>query len=234
MPNSANSTGLLGIFATATDLLMLVTVLSFFWVLKGARRAGASPAAMVVPLVIALAWGTAWTFVPALAAARLAPPPGGQVLAIATTVLGLLSLQLRPSVRTYFKTADYGALVALGPWRIVYGALLLVMGQLGGLPPAFFWSAGIGDILVGLWSISLLSRISAVGDRELIAWNIIGLMDLLHVLALGAIHLRPFFLSHPDVVPPLNLLPLVGVPLFVALHIHSLSGLVRRGGQPVA
>jgi hypothetical protein len=70
-----------------------------------------------------------------------------------------------------------------------------------------------------------------VTQRELIAWNALGLIDLLHVIMLAAIHLRPFFLAQPD-LPTLNLLPLVGVPVFIALHVLTLWGLFARRSAP--
>jgi hypothetical protein len=222
------NTTFLAYVAAITDALMLITIFSFWSVLVRARREGPQPLAIAAPLFAALGWAALWVWWPPLAVARLASPPGGQVIAIATTVLGLMALLTLSSVQTYFRTSDVHQFVRLGPWRIVYGALLLTMGALGGLPDAFFWSAGIGDILVGIWAIAILTRKSPANERELVAWNLVGVADLLHVLVLGAINLRPFFLGHPDIVPPLNLLPLVGVPLFIALHVMTLWGLMRR------
>jgi hypothetical protein len=52
-------------------------------------------------------------------------------------------------------------------------------------------------------------------------------VDLAHVLVLGAINLRPFYLANPDIAP-LNLLPLAGVPVFLALHGMTLWGIAAR------
>jgi hypothetical protein len=177
--------------------------------------------------VIALAWGAAWTWYPPLAGMRLLAPPGGQAGAVIALVVSLVSLLAIPAVRTLFRTADVSHLVGLGAWRLVYGAMLMVVGSLGGLPAAFFVSAGIGDMVVGLWALWLIMRRASVTQRELIAWNALGLIDLLHVITLAAIHLRPFFLAQPD-LPALNLLPLVGVPVFIALHVLTLWGLFAR------
>jgi hypothetical protein len=224
----------LSLLSLMTDALMLVTVWAFWRVLVDARKAGPEPLQIAVPLLVALAWGALWVWYPPLAAARLAPPPGGQVIAIAAVVLGLVALRALPSVRTYFATVDFRHLAWIGPWRIVYGGLLLLMGLKGGLPEAFFWSAAVGDIAVGVWAVTMLPRLETVSAREFAAWNAVGLADLLHVLVLGAINLRPFFLSHPDIVPPLNLLPLVGVPMFIALHVHVLWGLRSQRVRAVA
>jgi hypothetical protein len=218
---------------TAVDMAMLVTLVCTWLVLVWARRDGIGRFGLGVPVVLAALWGAAWVWFPPLATLRLAPPPGGQVLAIFGVLMGWVGLLLLPNVRTYFRTADAAKFVALGPWRIVYGASLLALGSVGGIPAAFYISAGIGDILVGLWSLSILSRRSAVSTREVSAWNIAGVMDFAHVLMLGAINLRPFYLANPE-VPPLNMLPLVGVPMFFAMHILALWGLTRRSAPSLA
>lgn len=127
-----------------------------------------------------------------------------------------------------FRSIDVTALVDLSIWRVVYGAALLAIGVLGGLPSEFFWSAATGDIVVGLWGLGIMQRKPAVSTREVIFWNVAGLLDLVHVLALGAIYLRGFYLGNPDVAR-LNLLPLVGVPLLLSLHLQTLFGQLNIG-----
>jgi hypothetical protein len=223
MSNGPLLTGII----TVIDVMIPVTLLMIWLVMNRARRAGPPPYAFGFVLIVGLAWATAWVWVPALAALRLLPPPAGQAPAIGGVVMAFVALQALPSIRAYFSSADPQALVEVGPWRIVYGAALWLLGALGGLPVAFYASAGLGDILVGIWSLAILARRPSVTRNELIAWNIVGLADLLHVLVLGAINLSPFYLANPD-VPLLGLLPLVGVPAFIGLHILTLSGLLSQ------
>jgi hypothetical protein len=211
----------------AIDMLIPATILTVWLVLKRSEVVGVSSLQLAIPLCIALGWGALWTWVPGMAALRLMPAPAGQAGAILALTLGLCLLLLHGSARHFFRTVRAVRLLALGPWRIVYGAALLVIGLGQGLPPAFFWSAAIGDIAVGIWSLAILARRETVSEREVLAWNAIGLADLMHVLALGAVNLRPFYLANPDVAP-LNLLPLVGVPVFIALHVLTLWGLTAR------
>lgn len=211
---------------SAIDWLIPVTVIYVWWFLARARNEGPSPALIALPLAIAFGWGMVWVHVPAFANLRLNPPPTGQASAIFSTLIGLIALLLLPSVRRYFRTARLDLLVAMGPWRIVYGSALMIIGTRGGLPEGFFWSAAIGDIAVGLWAIAILAH-GRVSTRHLVAWNVVGMIDLTHVLVLGSAFLRPFFLANPD-IPPLNLLPLVGVPIFLALHVLTLWGLWAR------
>lgn len=213
----------------AIDFLIPVTVVYLWWFLCRARVEGPSPVLIALPLALALGWGLLWTHVPELASRRLNPPPAGQAAAILAVLFGLSALLVLPSVRDYFRTARLELLVAMGPWRIVYGAALLIIGTRGGLPKGFFWSVALGDIAVGLWAIAILAR-GTVSTRHLAVWNVAGMIDLAHALVLGAAHLRPFFLANPD-VPPLNLLPLAGVPMFLAVHVLTLWGLWARRAQ---
>jgi hypothetical protein len=214
-----------------TDVLMPITVLSIWWTLRRARQGGPSAVLIALTLSTALAWGAAWVWHPTLAASRFLPAPAGQAGAIIGLIIALNLLRLAPGVRAMFRLIDVHRLVDLGVWRVIYGAALLALGLLGGLPPAFFWSAALGDIMVGLWAISIVLRRSDVSKREVAAWNIIGLLDLLHVLVLGALNLGAFYLSSPA-IPPLNLLPLVGVPLLLTLHIMTLIGMYQLRKAP--
>ncbi|MFM7421172.1 MAG: hypothetical protein ACKO54_15965 [Alphaproteobacteria bacterium] len=215
---------LLSTLVAAVDWLMPVTFASVWWVLWRSRAEGPAAWQLAVPLLVAFGWGVLWAFVPALAALRLNPPPGGQAGAILALFLGLIGLLALPAARRFFRTARLANLVALGPWRFVYGALILAIGVNGGLPPSFFWSVGIVDILVGLWACAILLAVRDISTPHLVAWNVAGAIDLTHVLVLGALHLRDFFLADPG-IPALNLLPLAGVPLFLAIHVLTIWGL---------
>jgi hypothetical protein len=211
----------------ATDIAMLVTLATLFLALAKARADGPPTWIFTVPLGAALVWGAAWAFVPALSAIRNAPPPFGQAGAIIGLVIALNALRFLPVTKRYFRAANPRWLMTMGLWRPVYGSALILLGINGGLPDGFFWSAGIGDILVGLIAIWLLLSPQGLTRARIIVWNILGAADLAHVLVLGAITLRPFYLGNPDMAP-LNLLPLVGVPLFLALHLLTLGGLLAR------
>jgi hypothetical protein len=223
MPSYAAISGII----VTTDLLVPITLATVWLALRRSRVEGPTAGLLALPLGLVLAWGAAWTWVPALAALRLLPPPAGQAAAILGTVVGLCLLLLAAPVRQLLRSAPLLPLVALGPWRIVYGVALLGIGVLGGLPPAFFWSAAFGDIAVGFWSLLILSRRETVSEREILAWNLVGLVDLMHVLVLGAANLRGFYLADPG-ISPLNLLPMVGVPVFIALHVFMLWGFWAR------
>jgi hypothetical protein len=217
----------------ATDVLMPFTVLSIWWTVRQASHEGPSATLIATVLLLAFAWGALWSFHPTFSSMRFLPPPSGQAGAILGLIAALALLRLFPKVSVMFHTIDRLRLVDIGVWRVIYGAALLLIGLQNGLPPEFFWSAAFGDILVGLWAIAIIARRPLVSGRELTLWNVTGFFDLVHVLALGALYLPPFYASHPDAAP-LNLLPLVGVPLLLVLHAMTLAGQFNEKKQKAA
>jgi hypothetical protein len=211
---------------TATDILMFVTAFSIWWTVCSARKQGPSSVVLALPLLAALLWGLVWTFHPALSVTRFLPPPQGQGGAIVGVIATLTILSTFPAARKLFNTIDSLRLVDLGLWRVVYGTALLLIGLQSGLPSEFFWSAAFGDIFVGMWAFAIVVRHPNVKRGEVVAWNVVGLLDLAHVLALGAIYLPPFYTANPTIAP-LNLLPLVGVPLLLVLHVNTLAAHYR-------
>ena len=214
---------------TVTDLLMPATMVAIALTFRAANPGTAGARILGGLTFAALAWGAVWTWFPPLATTRFAPPPGGQIIAIASVVLTFMAIRFTTPVRNYWQTAGLEKLVWNGPWRAIYGFALLAIGLSGGLPAEFFWSAAAGDILVGLWAIIILTRGSIVKRSEIIGWNIVGALDLIHVLALGALYLRPFYLSNLD-IPLLNLLPLAGVPVLLAVHMMTLIAFAAQRG----
>ena len=203
------------------DVLTVVLVAHVCWVLRRAFGIGNLSQAIVAAPLIALAWGALWSYVPALSAMRLAPPPLGQAGVIVLTLVGMTILWLSPHVKKRVGNFDPSPLLGMAVWRMVFGMSVLAVGVAGGLPPSFFWSVGLGDIFVGLVGFGLMVRGAPVTHRQFVFWNLIGLVDLSHVLLLGAITLIPFFNANPE-LPFVNLLPLVGVPLLLSLHILGL------------
>jgi hypothetical protein len=202
-------------------LTVLVDVLVFvFLAFAGRVLRGLGTGKIALILLPVVLWGVLWTYVPELVALRRETRLGVPI----SIAVSLLYLQI--SLRGFGRGGgDAGQVLRIAGWRVVFGGLLAVIGFLGGLPPGFYISAAIGDIAVGLWGLALWARGTA-SHRSLIAWNIIGLADLLHVLAVGALYLVPFFQTHPT-IPVFGMLPTVGVPLFIALHIVALRVLLR-------
>ena len=216
------------LIALATDVLTPVCLFTIW--LVAARNQPTQAAKVWAGLLIVAAGllASAMAWYPPLAAIRIQPAPGAQVLVVASIafVLPLLLLAL-PTSRSLLAYVDPLSVTHLGIWRAVFGSLLLLLGLAGGLPAVFFRSVALGDIAIGLWAIWIATRTQRVSDRHLLVWNVAGLIDLLHVIPLAVIVLRPFIIANPDAAT-LNLLPLVGVPLFIALHIITIKNLVSK------
>ncbi len=180
------------------------------------RRIGWITAARwVLPLVI---WGVAWAYLPELVALRR-NTQFGILISISTAVVYL------PLTMRRFEVSATAAkeVLRLAGWRVVFGGLLGIIGGIGGLPAGFYLSAAAGDIAVGIAGLGLLAQ-GRVSNTALLVWHSVGLFDLVHVLAVGAIYLVPFFSANPA-IPIFGLLPIVGVPIFIALHVVAVRSL---------
>ncbi|OYY76381.1 MAG: hypothetical protein B7Y43_15165 [Sphingomonas sp. 28-62-20] len=214
-----------GLIALVSDILMPITLVTIWLVVARDQPKQTTKlwAGLVLIGAATLAAATAWY--PPLAAIRLEPAPGAQVAVVPFLAFGLPSILLSlPATRPFLARIDPLSAARIGIWRAVYGSVLLAMGLAGGLPEGFYRSVATGDIAVGLWALWIVTRSNRVSDHHLLAWNVAGLIDLLHVIPLAITILRPFIIANPD-VPTLNLLPLAGVPLFIALHIVTIRNL---------
>lgn len=200
----------------AIEILGVGFALHLAW---GLRRAGL--AAGIPVLAIGFAIGLVNAHLPALAALR-----EHVVFARPAMILGMV-IWLGAWAIWGLRGVPGWVALSVSPWRMIFGTGLLVMGLAGGLPAAFFWSAALGDIAVGALGLLLLASGQAENRRALIAWNALGLLDLGHVLVLGVMHLAPFYAANPDVAR-LGMLPLFGVPAFIALHLGMLRALLSR------
>ncbi len=108
----------------------------------------------------------------------------------------------------------------------VGGAVFLVALSQGLLPATFAIPAGIGDILVGITAplaVLALRRGALLGWVAAIAWNILGILDLVVAITEGSIAMPPALTTIP-----LVLIPTVAVPIAMALHIAALALLLQR------
>jgi hypothetical protein len=102
----------------------------------------------------------------------------------------------------------------------------------GVLPEVFAWPAGLGDIAIGLtapWvALALLRRPGFVTDRLFVAWNLLGILDLVVAVSVGGLNsalvsgVAGEVTTGPMAQLPLVLIPAYFVPLFVMLHLAAL------------
>ena len=174
-------------------------------------------------VVLALAlWLAAAVAVGAAGLLHALRPPAPQLLLLAITVALLAAVRLHAPLRAWVRTVDWRALVLVHLARAVAGGTFLVVVARGALPPAFV-QAGVGDVTVAVLALLLVALVppSRPGARGLyLAWNVLGLADILLVLATGVrLGLRDPGVVDGFVRMPLVLLPTFLVPLVLATHV---------------
>lgn len=116
--------------------------------------------------------------------------------------------------------------IALNTWRVL-GVFMLLAAFAGAMSGPFPYSAGIGDIITGIFAIPV-AHIAAKNPRDIrvLEWNIFGALDLIAAVFLGVTSINggPFQLIHAGVgsaqmtTLPWALIPLVLVPTYLIGH----------------
>src|SRR2546423_99494 len=146
---------------------------------------------------------------------------GPQLLALALTVLVVFVTSRVAAVRESVDALPLQALIGIHAARFV-GIAFLILGARGDLSPLFAERAGWGDITTAAIAVGLLLvGLAKVPRRVLLAWNVLGTIDL--IVAVGT---AIFVLQRGDVPGmepllglPLILVPIFAVPLLFATHV---------------
>jgi hypothetical protein len=122
-------------------------------------------------------------------------------------------------------------------FRAVDGVAFLLIMALGHLPALFALPAGLGDIAAGIAAPLVAHKLAqGTGRRAALWFNAFGMTDLVVALTLGAVTAYQLIHLTPSGAPiselPLAVVPTVGVPLLFAVHITSVTGLVRARQTP--
>jgi hypothetical protein len=154
---------------------------------------------------------------------RLLQPPLPPVLVVLLTVMVLTVAATSAWFREWLVALDVRVLVLVHVTRFVAGLWFLVLYTRGALPYAFAVPGGIGDMLVAVLAVgvALVTDARATrGRRLLIAWNVVGLIDILMVVGTAG---RSFVVDPPSMVAllrfPLSLVPTFLVPIIIATHV---------------
>lgn len=163
-------------------------------------------------------------------------PPGTPPIAIAIgvgapLVLFFAWLRLSRSFRDFVLSLDLRLIAGLQAWRWAgLGFLSLYTYKI--LPAMFALTAGLGDMAIGFaapWMIlALVRRPGFAASRPFIRWNVLGILDLVVAVSLGALSATlstgsPGEISTaPMATLPLLLIPAFLVPLFLMLHTAAL------------
>ncbi len=132
--------------------------------------------------------------------------------------------------RDFVLGADLRLLAAMQAWRWAgFGFLSLYAHRV--LPGLFAFPAGLGDMAVGItapWIVLGLIRDPLfAASRRFVIWNVLGILDLVTAVSLGAL-CSGFFLHGLNVTTapmsqlPMVLIPAYLVPVFIMLHVTAL------------
>jgi hypothetical protein len=115
----------------------------------------------------------------------------------------------------------------------IEGIVFVIALLLGKLPALFAIPAGAGDIAVSLATPWITRKLTdGSGTRAALWFNLFGIVDLIDALVLGGLTAFQVVAVSPSASLnsqlPLAIVPTVGVPLLLALHIRSLVALRSR------
>ena len=129
------------------------------------------------------------------------------------------------SLRQFALSLNPSTLTLAQSWRLI-GLILLLSEARGILPAVFALPAGYGDMLIGATATYVALRFARPTHRSaFIAWQLLGITDLVLAVGLGTIAqlLVPGSSMQTMTVLPLSLIPTFLVPLFLMLHVISIA-----------
>ena len=147
-------------------------------------------------------------------------PPAPQIIIASLTALLLLNSVALPGFRRWLADLDLRWLIAVHVSRFI-GIYFLVLYGRGQLPYDFAVKGGWGDIAVATGAVALLVVPGLVARGSVVlAWNVLGLLDILFVVATAA----RLGAADPSSMRallrlPLSLLATFLVPLILATHV---------------
>jgi hypothetical protein len=218
----------------------VAVIIAMWFVMWTARTSPATARTAVLGGITLAAWAATVTVL-AIRGAFIEPdrrgiPPVGIALLVALAAL-LVAFKTSASLRSLFANQQH--LIRLNVWRLE-GAVFLLLMLDGQMPALWALPAGIGDIAVGATAFWVASRFATASGRLIaIVFNLFGLADLVVAIGLGimtAPGTLQVFQTNPtaELVTrfPLVLVPTFLVPLASALHVISLTQLLRGTWDP--
>lgn len=162
------------------------------------------------------------------------PVPLGLTVVVPVAVFGAWYLT-STRFRQFVSSLDMRLLTAAHLWRVA-GVASLIRYQQGALPGVLAIPAGCGDIAIGITAPILAWYWKPPHPRRtLIVWNVLGTLDLVLVVTLGLVASSSLVgVLAGDVSTrlmgqfPFSLVPTFLVPLFLILHLISLTRLAKE------
>jgi len=147
------------------------------------------------------------------------------VAVIIPVILGYLAVRLFRPLRVAVASLTTVDFLHLQYWRSAFGILFFFTAA---LPMWFKYIGGLGDIAAGIGAflaVTSLYKGSITERQAIIRGNLVGILDFIVVLSLGAgVVLQS---QSPDIA--FDLIPLYVVPIFILLHLFSLQRLSKTG-----
>jgi hypothetical protein len=135
------------------------------------------------------------------------------------------------SFRDFVLSLDLRLATGIQAWRFA-GLMFIALAAHGVLPGSFAWPAGLGDIAIGVTApwvlLALIRRPSFASSPLFVVWNLLGILDLVDALSLGALSSilaaggAGEITTTPMAQLPLVLIPAYFVPVFFMLHLTAL------------
>jgi hypothetical protein len=204
---------------------------------------------LAIAILLTLWLATIWvfaaggTFVPRPPVPGRPPIPLLPIAILLPTIVALILLLRSRRVTALLDSMPSHWLVGLQAYRVLGGFFLIYYAR-GQIPGVFALPAGIGDVTTGLLALPAAAYVAtgtAFGRRIGIAWNVLGLLDFVSAISLGAMSspgpFQVFALDHPNTLIgtyPTVMIPAFAVPSSIVLHILSIRQLVRLGRRSTA
>jgi|SRR5271170_7412684 len=166
------------------------------------------------------------------------PPIFLGVAAVLPVGVFLVCLRRVRGFREFVLRRDEGWLTIAHAWRIG-GIVFLILWAKGMLPGVFAWSAGLGDMAIGVtapvvaWGVGRRWRLPR---WVVVGWHVAGILDLVVAVVLGTLSSESSIGILADGVTtrvlglfPMSLIPTFFVPLLQILHLAVLAGYRRKG-----
>ena len=222
---------------------IIIAILTGLWV--ALRRTDLMPPArtrawlaVALPLVVWFVF--IWTVATAGAfEARPGAPPFLLAAIVLPIVIALPLLTRSQRIAAAVDAAPASWPIGLQVYRVIGGNFLILWAYGGAIPAAFALPAGFGDVLTGLLALPAalyLASGAPQGRTVAIAWNLLGIADLISAVSLGALTspgpLQLLAFDQPNLLTstyPSVMTPAFAVPLSLILHGVSLWQLRRLG-----
>lgn len=167
------------------------------------------------------------------------PRPLVPLLIWSPVLVGVALYRRGGALRAVADAVDLRLPVLFHVVRVLFGAAFLIEASAGRLPSSFAQLAGPGDIAAGLLAIPaalLATRADKASRSLLLAWNLLGLLDILAVFLsaqrlLLVLRDERFFQAFQRM--PFSVLPVLVVPLILLTHLLVFARL-RAARSPSA